>query len=56
MRVGVQARLGIDAVVAGDPEPTLLDDEGDAGLVLAGPPAGRLGVGTRIGLTHLGDG
>ena len=56
MRVGVQARLGIDAIVAGDPEPTLLDDTGDAALVLAGPPAGRLGVGTRIGLTHLGDG
>jgi phage tail-like protein len=56
MRVGVQARLGIDAIVAGDPEPTLLDDAGDTGLVLAGPPAGRLGVGTRIGLTHLGDG
>jgi phage tail-like protein len=55
MRVGVQARRGIDAIVAGDPEPTLLDDAG-AGLVLAGSPAGRLGVGTRIGLTHLGDG
>jgi phage tail-like protein len=56
MRVGVQARLGIDAIVAGDPEPTLLDDDGAAGLVLDGPPAGRLGVGTRVGRTHLGDG
>jgi phage tail-like protein len=57
LRVGMQARLGIDAIVArGDPEPTLLDDSGAAGLVLDGPPAARLGVGTRVGQAHLGDG
>jgi phage tail-like protein len=56
LRVDVQARLGIDAIVAGDPEPTLLDDAGAAGLVLDGPPAGRLGAGTRVGQAHLGDG
>lgn len=56
LRVGVQARLGVDAIVASSPEPTLLDDVGAAGLVLDGPPAGRLGEGTRIGHTHLTDG
>jgi phage tail-like protein len=56
LRVGVQARLEIDAIVAGDTEPTLLDDTGAAGLVLDGPPVARLGAGTRIGQTHLTDG
>jgi phage tail-like protein len=56
LRVGVQARLGIDAIVAGDPEPTLLDDAGAESLVLDGPPVARLGVGTRVGQTYLGDG
>jgi phage tail-like protein len=55
LRVGVQARLGVDAIVASDPEPTLLHDAGAVGLVLDGPPAGRLGTSTRIGRTHLTD-
>lgn len=56
MRIGVQARLGVDAIVAGPPEPTLLDDAGAGGLVLGGPPADRLGQTTRLGATHLTDG
>jgi len=56
LRVGVQARLGIDAIVAGGREPTLLNDTETGGLVLDGPPAGRLGESTRIGQTHLTDG
>jgi phage tail-like protein len=56
LRVGVQARLGIDAIVAGDPEPTLLVDTGATGLVLDGPPPGRLGTSTRVGQTYLIDG
>jgi phage tail-like protein len=56
MRVGVQARLGVDAIVAGPPEPTLFDDAGAGGLVLGGPPADRLGQTTRLGRTYLTDG
>jgi phage tail-like protein len=56
MRVGVQARLGVDAIVAGPAEPTLLDAAGAGGIVLAGAPAGRLGSTTRVGRTHLTDG
>jgi phage tail-like protein len=56
MRVGVQARLGVDAIVAGPPEPTLLEDAGAGGVVLGGAPAGRLGQTTRLGRTHLTDG
>jgi phage tail-like protein len=49
MRVGFQARLGIDTVVAGV-SPTPLG-EADGGLVLGGEPAGRLGRGSRVGHT-----
>ena len=60
LRIGVQARLGIDAIVAGD-GPLLELDGGDSvlntGARLAGPPPGpaaagrrdRLGVDTRVG-------
>ena len=56
MRVGVQARLGVDAIVAGPEEPTMLDDAGAGGLVLEGPPAGRLGQTAHLGRTYLSDG
>jgi phage tail-like protein len=48
MRVGAQARLGIDTIVAGPPQATPLGDE--AGLVLAGS-AGERAVGGVIGET-----
>lgn len=55
LRVGFQARLGIDTVVGG-PAPARRLGAG-AELVLAGEPAGRLGEGTRLGTgTRLGQG
>ena len=53
MRVGHQARIGIDAVVAGPAEPTLLGGPEAGGLVLGGPPSERLGETTALGRTHL---
>jgi hypothetical protein len=47
MRVGRQARLGIDTVVAGGPGPGWLGD-GQAGLRLGGTPPPQLGV-SRLG-------
>ncbi len=52
MRLGFQARLGIDTVIAGPAVPTRLGDGPE--LVLAGEPPGRmgesrLGIGTRLG-------
>jgi phage tail-like protein len=55
MRIGIQARVGVDAIVAGEPEPTMLTDDGAAVLVLGGAPAGRLGDGTRVGHAHIGS-
>ena len=50
MRVGFQARLGIDTVVSGPALPTPLGTEESAGgLVLAGAPPGYIGEG------HLGQ-
>lgn len=46
MRVGFQARLGIDSVIAAPPAPTRLGD--GPGLVLSGDVAGRLGA-SRVG-------
>jgi len=54
MRVGYQARVGVDAVLGGESSPGRLGDTG--GLVLAGDPAGRLGRTTEVGRTHLTDG
>jgi phage tail-like protein len=53
MRVGFQARLGIDSVVAGPPRPTPLNDDDSASteLVLGGSPRGRLGNRSRVGQT-----
>jgi phage tail-like protein len=55
MRVGFQARVGIDAVVGGAPEPGALDGARQLGTdtVLGGtPPAER--IGSRIGGARLG--
>ncbi len=59
MRVGYQAILGVDTVVAGGPPPasTLGGTATSQGIVLAGSPPGRLGTGAVVGKTsHLGDG
>jgi hypothetical protein len=52
MRLGFQARLGIDTVIAGPAVPTRLGDGPE--LVLGGDPPGRmgesrLGIGARLG-------
>jgi phage tail-like protein len=53
MRVGMQARVGVDAIVAGPAEPTLLEAGGEAGIVLAGPAPERLGIDTDVGRMQL---
>ena len=53
MRVGVQARVGVDTVVAGPESSTALRAEAGGGLVLGGPPAGRVGRDSNLGRTHL---
>lgn len=57
MRVGVQARVGIDTIVGGPPEPVSLgtgsgaSTSGDSALILGGePPGTRAGVGGRAGV------
>jgi phage tail-like protein len=52
MRVGFQARVGIDAVVSGPPEAMRLGevDAAGKGIVLGGEPAGRVGVESRVGI------
>lgn len=49
MRVGVQARLGLDAIIGGPPSPTVLANDAAPGLVLGGEPPLALGTGTVIG-------
>ncbi len=52
LRVGYQARLGVDSVVGGDlPEPSSLGGSAPDGasLVLGGAPAGRLGASSHVG-------
>lgn len=59
MRVGFQARIGIDTIVAGAPTPTLLGETPSFGidLVLGGDPTGRIGNLSRVGRTaRLGQG
>jgi hypothetical protein len=52
MRVGYQARVGIDTIVSAPPEAELL---GDGSLMLAGTEVGRLGVSSDVGKsTRLG--
>jgi phage tail-like protein len=55
LQVGVQARIGVDAIVGGDAEATRLDDAGEAGIVLGGPALGSLGVTTSVGRVRLTD-
>jgi phage tail-like protein len=50
LRVGIQARLGVDTIVSGQRIPTRLEPTGGA-LVLAGTPAGRVGPENRVGVT-----
>jgi hypothetical protein len=47
MRVGTQARVGIDTVVAGTPAPSRL---GDTQLVLGGTPPAPVSAGLRLGV------
>jgi phage tail-like protein len=55
LRVGVQARVGVDAVVAGPEARTALAADAAGGLVLGGEPASRLGDDSVIGGIHLTD-
>jgi hypothetical protein len=49
MRVGVQARVGVDTVIAGVPPPGPLGGSGEFGLRLGGP------LPARIGSSRFGD-
>jgi len=51
MRVGLQSRVGIDAVVAGLPPAFRLNEPQPPRSSLAGPPPGRLGEESKIGVT-----
>jgi phage tail-like protein len=52
LRVGFQARVGIDAVVAGPPEPAELGGQFQLNAgALGGRPSGRLGEQSRIGVS-----
>jgi hypothetical protein len=53
MRVGFQARLGIDTVVGGEPAAMRLGDASTLGAatVLGGQPPGRVGFNSRLGVT-----
>jgi phage tail-like protein len=53
LRVGIQARLGVDAIVSGERLPTRLAQPEPTGgaLVLGGQPPGRLGPENRAGVT-----
>ncbi len=53
--IGAQARIGIDAIIGGDPLPSRLDSEATLGvdLVLGGDPPGQIGNHSQIGVTTL---
>ncbi len=55
LEVGVQSRIGVDAIVGGAPLPAPLDDDALLGdtLVLGGEPPGRIGERSEIGVTTL---
>jgi phage tail-like protein len=55
LRVGVQARVGVDAVVAGPQAQLALSAAARGGLTLGGEPAGHLGEDSTIGRIHLTD-
>ena len=48
LRVGYQARVGIDAVVGGGSLPTGLGDE--RGTILSGDAPGEVGINNRVGI------
>jgi phage tail-like protein len=50
LRVGLQARLGVDAILSGEAVPSRLADGGSA-IVLGGAPAGRIGPRSQVGVT-----
>ena len=58
LRIGFQARIGVDTVIAGPPSPAVLDEQGGSPgvLVLAGDPPGRIGSESQIGKTTRLDG
>jgi phage tail-like protein len=53
LRLGIQARLGVDAIVSGEPSPTPLarPEMGGGALVLGGSPRGQVGPRSRVGVT-----
>jgi hypothetical protein len=53
LRIGIQARLGLDAIVSGERSPTRLAQPAVSGaaLVLAGSPPGRIGPRSQVGVT-----
>jgi phage tail-like protein len=50
LRIGFQSRVGIDTIIAGRREPALAV-RSEAGFVLGGEPAGRIGQPGGVGLT-----
>jgi phage tail-like protein len=55
MRVGFQARVGVDTIVSGPPSSMRLGDTADLGAetALGGQPAGRIGADMHLGVTTL---
>jgi phage tail-like protein len=55
MRVGFQARVGIDTIVSGPPSSMRLGETADLGgeTALGGQPAGRMGAEMHVGVTTL---
>ncbi|ABA58327.1 Phage tail protein [Nitrosococcus oceani ATCC 19707] len=50
MRVGYQARVGVDTVIAGPPSVSRLGENSAGGVTLGGEPAGRIGERNQVGL------
>jgi hypothetical protein len=48
LRIGYQARLGVDTLLGGEPVPGRL---GETALVLGGEARGQVGVSSRVGVT-----
>jgi hypothetical protein len=59
LRIGFQARVGVDTIVAGHLPPMVLSDDGSEGatMILGGDPPGRIGDQSEVGRTaRLGEG